>query len=97
MPTELRNAIAVADSLLEPRIAIPEEATICKTEEREEGITTGDGEGKEESSSKVRTKLYIYFVILTVLVLSTHSVVRVHPRRRRRQSGQGAVDYCLDS
>jgi hypothetical protein len=55
LPPELRNAIAVADGLLEPRSAIPEKATIDKTEEKEEGTATGDGDGKEESSSKART------------------------------------------
>ncbi|KAF8273143.1 hypothetical protein EI94DRAFT_1769431 [Lactarius quietus] len=42
LPTELRNAVAVADTLLEPN-AISEKAATPKTEDQEEGPATADG------------------------------------------------------
>ncbi|KAH9074795.1 hypothetical protein EDB83DRAFT_2353373 [Lactarius deliciosus] len=50
LPTELRNAVAVADTLLEPN-AISEKVATPKTEDREEGTATGDGEENEKSRS----------------------------------------------
>ncbi|KAI9453398.1 hypothetical protein BJY52DRAFT_1189620 [Lactarius psammicola] len=50
LPIELRNAVAVADTLLEPN-AISEKAATPKTEDREEGIATGEGEENEKSRS----------------------------------------------
>ena len=51
---ELRNAVAVADTLLEPN-AISEKAATPKTEEKEEGTATGDGEKDEKSRSMARS------------------------------------------
>ncbi|KAH9039340.1 hypothetical protein EDB85DRAFT_1930060 [Lactarius pseudohatsudake] len=50
LPTELRNAVAVADTLLEPN-AVSEKVATPKTEDREEGTATGDGEDNEKSRS----------------------------------------------
>jgi hypothetical protein len=61
LPSELCNAIAVADSLLEPR-AVSENATIQKAEEKEE-IMTRDRVGNEESASKARTNQRLFFMI----------------------------------
>ncbi|KAH9167353.1 hypothetical protein EDB89DRAFT_1997760 [Lactarius sanguifluus] len=51
LPTELRNAVAVADTLLEEPNAISEKVATPKTEDREEGTATGDGEENEKSRS----------------------------------------------
>ncbi len=51
---ELRNPVAVADTLLEPN-AISEKAATPKTEDKEEGTATGDGEENEKSRSMART------------------------------------------
>jgi hypothetical protein len=56
LPTELRKAVAVADALLEPN-AISEKAVTPKTEDKEEGTATGDGEGDEKSRSIARSTL----------------------------------------
>ncbi|KAH9962619.1 hypothetical protein BC827DRAFT_1340953 [Russula dissimulans] len=54
LPTELRNATAVADFLLEPG-AIAERRTVAKAEEKEEeSMATRDKEGNEDTSSKAR-------------------------------------------
>jgi hypothetical protein len=53
LPAELRNAVAVADALLEP-IAVSENSSMEKTEEEKEESTTSEGKGNEESASKVR-------------------------------------------
>ncbi|KAH8996173.1 hypothetical protein EDB86DRAFT_3077315 [Lactarius hatsudake] len=62
LPTELRNAVAVADTLLEPN-AISEKVATPKTEDREEGTATGDGEENEKSRSMARTNTSLYLTM----------------------------------
>ncbi|KAN0126058.1 hypothetical protein V8E53_015145 [Lactarius tabidus] len=50
LPMELRNAVAVADILLEPN-AISEKPETPKTEDKEEGTATGEGDDNEKSRS----------------------------------------------
>jgi hypothetical protein len=50
LPMELRNAVAVADTLLEPN-AISEKVETPKTEDKEEGAATGEGDDNEKSRS----------------------------------------------
>ena len=54
LPTELREASAVANLLLEPSEE-SEEVTVPKREDGEESIAAGDKEGNEETASKART------------------------------------------
>jgi hypothetical protein len=69
LPAELRNAVAVADSLLEPS-AVSENSSTQKNEEEKEESTTSDGKGNEESASKVRTheSIMMWFLVLTEYV-----------------------------
>jgi len=56
LPTELRNEVAVAETLLEPN-AISEKAATPKTEDQEEGPATADGVENEKSRSMARPNL----------------------------------------
>ena len=58
MPLELRNAVAVADTLLEPN-AISEKAATPKTEDKEEGAVIGEGDDNEKSRSTARSNLFL--------------------------------------
>jgi hypothetical protein len=55
---ELRNAVAVADILLEPN-AISEKPETPKTEDKEEGTATGEGDDNEKSRSTARSNLFL--------------------------------------
>jgi hypothetical protein len=95
LPTELRNAVAVADTLLEPN-AISEKAAIPESEDREEGTATGEEEENEKTRSLARTNTLSLTVMRPDDYFSTHRSVREHPRPRRRRSGQ-EVEYYLVS
>ena len=58
LPLELRNAVAVADTLLEPN-AISEKAATPKTEDKEEGAVIGEGDDNEKSRSTARSNLFL--------------------------------------